>query len=161
MQFDVIYKENYEKLFSIARKMVNDKEAAYDIVQNVFVYYFEKSQAGHVIENTSSWLLRATINKCIDHSSYRKSFIPLDDLSQKEEPQEDESDKKQTEAVVRKALRQLKSKKEMQLVILYSEGYSYKEMSEITGIKFTSIGKTLSRTLKKLKEILIKMEYET
>jgi RNA polymerase sigma factor, sigma-70 family len=156
MQFDIIYKENYRKMFSIASKMVNDKDVAADIVQDVFMYYYEKSQEGHVVKNPRSWLLRAVINKCIDHSTYRKSFMPLDDLPQKEEPFEDEWDKTSSKAIVRKALRQLKSKEEMQLVLLYSEGYSYKEISEITGIRFTSIGKTLSRTLKKLKDILIK-----
>ena len=143
-------------MFSIACKMVNDKDIASDIVQDVFMYYYEKSQEGHVIENPRSWLLRATINKCIDHSTYRKSFIKLDDLSPIDEPQDDDLNKDQSEAIVRNALRQLKSQEEMQLVVLYSEGYSYKEISDITGMKFTSIGKTLSRTLKKLKGILIK-----
>ena len=143
-------------MFSIARKIVNDKDVASDIIHDVFVYYYEKSQEGHVVENPCSWLLRATTNKCIDHSTYRKAFMPLEDLPQKEEPFEDEQDNNFSEAIVKKALRQLKSQEELQLVMLYSEGYSYKEISEITGIKFTSIGKTLSRTLKKLKEILIK-----
>ena len=154
--FDSTYKENYTKMFSIARKMVNDRDAACDIVQDVFLYYFEKSQQGYVVERPQNWLLRATINKCIDYSAKRKDFTHLDNLAPEEEQQEDISDKNQTGAIVRKALRQLKSQDEMQLVLLYSEGYSYKEISEITGIKFTSIGKTLSRTLKKLKEILIK-----
>jgi len=156
MQFDIIYKENYSRMFSLARKMVNDKDVASDVVHDIFVYYFEKLQEGHVVENPRNWLLRATINKCIDHSTYRKNYVQLDDLPQHEEPYEDEQEKKQSEAIIKKALKQLKSKDEMQLVLLYSEGYSYKEMSEITRIRLTSIGKTLSRTLKKLKEILIK-----
>ena len=156
MQFDIIYKENYRKMFSIASKMVNDKDIASDIVRDVFMYFYEKSQEGHVVDNPRSWLLRAVINRCIDHSTQRKSFMKLDDLPRKEEPLDDEPDKNQSEKIVRNALGQLKSQEEMQLVVLYSEGYSYKEISEITGMKFTSIGKTISRTLKKLKEILIK-----
>ena len=143
-------------MFSVASKMVNDKDIAYDIVQDIFMYYYEKSLEGYVVENPRSWLLRAVINKCIDHSTYRKSFIKLDDLSPIDEPQDDDLNKDQSEAIVRNALRQLKSQEEMQLMVLYSEGYSYKEISDITGMKFTSIGKTLSRTLKKLKELLIK-----
>lgn len=42
--------------------------------------------------------------------------------------------------------------KEKSVIVLYSEGYSYKEMAEITGIKFTSIGKTLERIIDKLKK---------
>ena len=144
-------------MFSMARKMVNDKDAACDIVQDIFVYYYERLQKGQTVENPQNWLLRATINKCIDYSAGQKTFIRLESLTPDEEQQqEEEFDKKQSEAIIRFALEQLKSNEELQLVLLYSEGYSYKDISEITGIKFTSIGKTLSRTLKKLKEILIK-----
>jgi len=48
----------------------------------------------------------------------------------------------------------------MKIVILYSEEYSYKEIAKIAEINFSSVGKTLSRTLQKLKEILITMNYE-
>jgi len=155
-QFDIIYKENYRKMFSIANKMVNDKDVASDIVQEIFVCYYEKTQGGHVVEKPRSWLLRATINKCIDHSNYRKGFMQLEDLPQNEEALEGKQDKNLSEKIVKKSLGQLKSQKEMQLVLLYSEGYSYREISEITEIRFSSIGKTLSRALKKLKDILIK-----
>ena len=61
--------------------------------------------------------------------------------------------------VVRKALTMLGAQ-EMLLAVLYSEGFSYKEMAELTGIKYASVGKTLARTLQKLKVILNKMNYE-
>jgi len=46
------------------------------------------------------------------------------------------------------------------LATVYSEGLSYKEISEVTGIKFSSVGKTLSRTLKKMEIELKKQKYE-
>jgi len=52
------------------------------------------------------------------------------------------------------------TKDESVLAILYSEGCSYKEIAEITGIRLTSVGKTLSRTLMKLGNELKKMKYE-
>jgi len=45
------------------------------------------------------------------------------------------------------------------LVILYSEGLSYKEMAEVTEMKYSSVGKTLSRTLKKIEKEL-KYQYD-
>jgi DNA-directed RNA polymerase specialized sigma24 family protein len=47
----------------------------------------------------------------------------------------------------------LLSEKEQVLVSLYSEGMSYKEMTEISGLCFTSVGTTLSRALAKLKKL--------
>lgn len=46
--------------------------------------------------------------------------------------------------------------KEQSMIVLYSEGYSYKEIAEITEINFNSVGKTLSRILDKLRK-----DYET
>jgi len=61
--------------------------------------------------------------------------------------------------IINDALSKLKSKNKL-LVLLYSEGLSYKEMSELTDIKLSSIGKTLSRTLSTLKNELKDKEDE-
>ena len=47
------------------------------------------------------------------------------------------------------------NEKEQTLVILYSEGYSYKEIAEMTGRNLPSIGKTLSRIMDKIKKHLL------
>ena len=49
---------------------------------------------------------------------------------------------------------------ERALMVLYSEGMSYKEIAESTGMRFSSVGKTLSRTLEKLENELKKQKYE-
>ena len=48
----------------------------------------------------------------------QKDFVHLDNLTPDEKPNEDELEEKQLEAIVRKALRQLKSQKEEQLFLL-------------------------------------------
>jgi RNA polymerase sigma-70 factor (ECF subfamily) len=139
-------------------KMVHDEAVADDIVQEVFVYYFEKTANGHQIENVQGWLARATMNKCVDHLKYRERFIKLNTVS---EPtiEEESFEINKTDSILKQALSKLKPL-EMKIVILYSEEYSYKEIAQIVKINFSSVGKTLSRTLQKLKEILKKMNYE-
>jgi len=152
------YKENYLKMFRLAMKMVHDEIAVDDIVQEVFIYLFEKMQNGHRVENPQSWLARATMNKCIDYLKYREKFIHLNtvnELTIEEKPFEINK----TDAILKQAISKLKPL-EMKIVILYSEEYSYKEIAQIAKINFSSVGKTLSRTLQKLKEILKKMNYE-
>jgi RNA polymerase sigma-70 factor (ECF subfamily) len=145
-------------MFCVAKNMINDRDAACDIIQDIFIYYHKTSQNGNTINNPNSWLMRATINKCIDYSKYRKKHLRLDSI----EPIliiEDTSGKYPEKDIIRQALSRLKPK-EKALAILYSEGMSYKEISDISGIKFSSVGKMLSRTIKKLEEILKKMGYE-
>jgi len=138
--------------------MINDKDAAYDILQDVFVYYYQKSQNGYKIEQPKSWLIRATINRCIDYSSNRKRFTKIESMVTVTAV-EDATDKIRDKEAITLALSKLKPK-EKAMALLYGEGLSYKEISEVTGIKFSSVGKTLSRTLIKLNDILKKMNYE-
>ena len=153
--FESTYRECYPKMYGIARKMVNDEDVAGDIVQEIFVYYFEKMQNGIVVHHPQSWLLRATTNKCVDYLKYRKKHAPLSAASELA----DETETFEPDMILQQALAELKPM-EMKMVILYSEGYSYKEIAQIADINFSSVGKTLSRTLHKLKGILKRLNYE-
>jgi RNA polymerase sigma-70 factor (ECF subfamily) len=158
MDFESTYKESYPKVFHIANKMVNDGDVAGDIVQEVFAYYFEKMQTGHTIHHPQSWVVRAAINKCVDYLKQRKKHTSLSAVSEWT-TEEETFEIQQSNAVLRQAIEKLKPM-EMKLIMLYSEGYAYKEIAQIAEINFSSVGKTLSRTLQKLKEILKKMNYE-
>lgn len=156
--FNKIYSENYSVLYRISCKMLNDRDAASDKVQDVFIYLYEKLQSGYQVEFPRTWLSRAVFNKCVDHLRKPKRDLSIDTI-QDISSEDNTTEKKQTSEVVNLALNKLKHNEKI-LAVLYSEGYSYKEMSELTGIKMTSIGGTLSRTLKKMKRELIKLGYE-
>ena len=155
--FETTYKENYRKMFYVAKKIVNDEDAIRDIIQEIFICYYEKLQQGIEIQAPKSWLIRAAINKCIDYINRSKKHVKINTISQIEEEETDTS-KYQSEIILQQAISKLKPL-EIKIVLLYSENYSYKEISQIAEINFSSVGKTLSRTLKKLKSILEKMNY--
>jgi RNA polymerase sigma-70 factor (ECF subfamily) len=137
--------------------MVNDSDIASDVVQEVFIYLHQKLLDGIEIFHMRSWLYKATFNKCVDHLRKQKKFVGIDlagDMAN-EEVATDEAD---TKTKIVQALEKL-SEKEKILVVAYSEGLTYKEMAELTGIKFNSIGKTLARTLKKMECELKKEKY--
>lgn len=145
-------------MFNVANKMVNDKDVSADIVQEVFVSLYQKMERKKSIEYPKSWLYRAVLNKCIDQSRTRRKFISIEQSNVNEQSEEESHEKEQRE-LISKALKRLTAK-ERALAVLYSEGLSYKEISDVTGIKFTSVGKTLTRTLEKLGNHLKKIEHE-
>ena len=75
------------------------------------------------------------------------------------EIEDKQNDINEMKTVILQALSKL-NPQEKALAVLYSEGLSYQEMASVTGIKFSSIGKTLSRTLIKLEQELKKHRYE-
>ena len=144
-------------MYRIAVKMLTDKDIASDVLQDVFIAFFEVVRNGKEILNTKSYLLRATLNKCIDCSArglrYEKIQRNYYQPSEKNEEREDDKE------VIRIALNGM-NEEDRKLLVLYSEGYSYREIAEISGMKFSSVGKTLSRALKKMKEVINKLDYE-
>jgi RNA polymerase sigma-70 factor (ECF subfamily) len=145
-EFEKTYQSYYPKLFRIATKMLKASEDAKDVVQDVFTAYYFAMNNEKVIRDTKNWLVRSTINKGIDYKRKTARTItmesPLTDTN--ESPHDEVSD-------ILDAIDHL-NEKEQTLVVLYSEGYSYKEIAEITGRNYHSIGKTLSRILDKIKK---------
>ena len=132
-EFEKTYRSYYPKLFRIAAKMLQDSEGAKDVVQDVFTAYFFAMNNEKVIRDTKNWLVRSTINKGIDYKRKTARTVTMEILN---------------------AIAHL-NEKEQTLVVLYSEGYSYKEIAELTGRNFSSIGKTLSRIMDKIKKHLL------
>jgi len=156
--FEKIYKENYKMMFRVAQKMIYDKDAVSDIIQDVFIYFFKKLKDKHKIEFPKSWLYRATLNKCIDYQKSQTKFTDIDIINEGHEENLIQ-EKEEMKNTLLAALNNLRDQEKM-LAVLYSEGASYKEIAEVLDIKYTSVGKTLSRTLKKIEKELKKLRYE-
>ncbi len=145
-EFEKTYRSYYPKLFRIATKMLQDTEGAKDVVQDVFTAYYFAMNNEKVIRDTKNWLVRSTINKGIDYKRKTARTVTM------ENPLPETNERPQDEAPdILNAIAHL-NEKEQTLVVLYSEGYSYKEIAEMTGRNLSSIGKTLSRIMDKIKK---------
>ena len=148
-EFEKTYRDHYPKLFRIAAKMLQDPEGAKDVVQDVFTAYYFAMSNEKVIRDTKNWLVRSTINKGIDYKRKTTRTVTMEKpiCETGEQTLDEASD-------ILNAITHL-NEKEQTLVVLYSEGYSYKEIAEMTGRNLPSIGKTLSRIMEKIKKHLL------
>lgn len=148
-EFEKTYRNFYPKLFRIAAKLLQDSEGAKDVVQDVFTSYFYVVQDKKTINDLEKWLVRSTINKGVDYKRKNARLVVVEDVQTNENIVENQNDASEILNVVERL-----GKKEKTMVVLYSEGYSYKEIAEITGRNFNSVGKTLSRIMEKIKKQL-------
>ncbi|MBQ3845284.1 MAG: sigma-70 family RNA polymerase sigma factor [Bacteroidales bacterium] len=147
--FEITYRSNYQRLFRIAAKMLRDSDAARDVVHVVFMAYYFVQNDKKVIKDAKNWLIRCTINKGVDFLRKNKKIVSDETFAK-----QDNTSQTIDSQIDLMSLLNLISKldgKDQSLVVLYSEGYSYKEIAEITDINFNSVGKTLSRILEKLR----------
>lgn len=156
--FNLIYTRFYKSMYRIARKMIGCSDEINDVVQDVFVDFFNRNQNGSPIQQPKAWLYRAMLNKCVDRHR-RNKFVNRESIVSDRYSDEETAERKEVKVLMDASIAKLKVD-DRKLVILYSEGFSYKEMAEVTGIQYTSIGKTLARALQKLKQELKRAGYE-
>ena len=155
--FEEIYEEHNVAMIRVARKMVSDTDVVSDIVQEVFIYLHQKLSEGTNILHLRSWLYRATFNKCVDHLRRQHRHVDIEDIRDVENKDNPIAVAELKDAISL-AMAHLNPQEKV-MVVSYSEGLSYKEIADLTGIKFNSIGKTLSRALKKLEKEMKKETY--
>jgi RNA polymerase sigma-70 factor (ECF subfamily) len=73
--FDAIFKTYYKPLCLFAMKVVKDKESAEEIVQDLFVNFWEKRQSFQIKWSLKSYLYRAVYNNSIHSVEKRKRFV--------------------------------------------------------------------------------------
>lgn len=150
--FKKTYNTNYQFVFNVAMKMINDKMIAADLTQEVFIDLYKQLKGGKEIQNYKAWLYRMVCNKTINlikKKDYRVTERLNSEMTFVDE--HEIGDKKSQ--FIKNAILQLPENEKL-LIVLYSEGLTYKEISDATGIKFTSVGKTLSRILRKMEQEL-------
>ncbi len=145
-------------MYRVASRMVSNSEDVSDIIQEIFIDFFNKTNNGNIIHHPKSWLFRATLNKCIDNQRSRKRFQNLNSLTDYKSETGIVENQEMKDAISH-AISKLNPQEKI-LATVYSEGFSYKEIAEVTGLKFSSIGKMLSRTLKKMEKELNNQRYD-
>ena len=153
MQFDEIYRQNYTLVYSLTNKIVQDEEVSKDITQEIFLKLYHVLRDSVKILNVQGWLYRCTVNYCYNYLRdirKKKPTLNIDAAAEINAPEINWVELEKVQRVQQMVL-QLKEKEQL-LLTLYSEGMSYKEMADVSGIPFNSIGKSLMRALAKLKK---------
>jgi RNA polymerase sigma-70 factor (ECF subfamily) len=140
-----------DMLIRIAYQHTGSLPDAEDIVQDVFVKLYEKQPDFESPEHETAWLIRVTVNLCKSRlrSHWRKKTVPLLDVC----PAQTDDQQSLLETVL-----SLPSKYRVVIHLFYYEGYSTKEIAEITGRKESTVREQLTRARRLLKKYLEKEE---
>lgn len=151
-QYNRIVEKYSDMIFRIAYQYFYNKYDAEDVTQDVFLKLLYKKAFFKDEEHIKSWLIRVTINQCLDYkkSLARREMVSIDNL---------EIPFTQEERGIIEEFYLLKEEERNILYLYYYEGYKIKEISHILKQKQNTINSKLTRARKKLKEIM-EVEHE-
>jgi len=126
---------------------MGNRAEAEDILQEVFIRVLEKKPVFQSPEHEKAWLIRVTVNQCksrLRSTWWRKTEPLLDTYPAKTNEQEYLID----------SVMALPTKYRVVIHLFYYEGYSTKEIAEITQQKEPTVRSLLTRARKKLQSLL-------
>ena len=158
-KFVDIFKDNIGIILKISRAYTDNKQDREDLVNDIAIELWKSFRTFKGKSKISTWIYRVALNTSMNYRRKKKNdFIFFSDIKKTgtiewlDEPQDNpELD------LFYKCIEEL-DRINKALIILYLEGNSYDEISEITGISKTNVGTKISRIKKQIKQIAIKKE---
>ena len=141
--FEQLVLDNQNKVFSLALRLVNDREEAADLAQEAFVKAWQGLASFQGESSFATWVYRLTTNVCIDHlrkQKRREEVAPAVSLDDEEagwaEPADRESDpqrlleRSERGKALARGLEKLPDWQRRALVLRELSGLSYQEIAQ-------------------------------
>lgn len=161
-QYFSYFVEKYKDIvYSIAFKVLRNREDAEEMAQESFVKAFKSLHTFKGDAKFSTWLYRITYNNCISELRKKKmKFVSTDDVQISDEAEEMNLDGIPAEnrsKYVKAALEKLPEDEYTLILLYYFEDKSVEEISKITRLSESNAKVKLFRARKKLYTILNEM----
>ncbi len=158
-QYFSYFVDKYKDIvYSIAFKVLRNREDAEEMAQESFVKAFKSLHTFKGNAKFSTWLYRITYNNCISEVRKKKlKFVSTDDVQIPAEPEEMNLDGIPAEnraKYVKAALEKLPEDEYSLILLYYFEDKSVEEIGEITRMSESNVKVKLFRARKKLYTIL-------
>jgi len=154
--FETVVKDFTPKLFNYILKFVRQREDAEDVLQSVFIAFYNKMD-GIDSEKISPYLYRACHNNSLDYLKKRKREISFPNLDFSNIPDLGSEEKEDIyKDIIKYAMAKIPAKMSLLIEMKIYQKKSYKEISAETGYSIKAIESQLVRAKKKLRKIIEK-----
>lgn len=155
--FEVLFKKYYHLLWRHSVKYVRDKDTAEEIVQEFFVYLWEKRETLTIPDSVSSYFHVAVKNRSFNH--LQKKFhlsIPIEENTDILHYETDHLLTEELTTHIERAINQLPDKCKIIFLLSRKSDLTYKEIARQLDISVKTVEAQMGIALKKLRDYLLK-----
>ena len=160
--------QRYKNLvYSVALRMVNDKEEANDLAQEIFIKIYRNLEKYHPEYRFSTWTIKIATNHVIDYRrKKRQDTVSIDEVGDTLAADHAESPEaaylaKEQRQMLHDLIDDLPDMYKVPIVLYHQQGLSYTEISEITGETLSKVKNRIFRGRKMLKESLMDIKQKS
>lgn len=157
--YEALFKSYYAQLLRFAEGHIFDRQACEDIVQTIFINFWENSESIHFEKSVKSYLFQSVKNRCINYLRDLKihdkhNLLYLEALLNQDEAVEIHDP--EIFIQINKAMDQLPEQMGIIFKLKYLEGKKLQEIAQMNQISENTVKTQLLRAKDKLRKLLYK-----
>lgn len=148
-KFEALYKENFAFLSLISFQITKDKDAAKDIVQEFFIYFWNKEQDINITSTFKSYSSKAVKNLSLQYVEKNRQIVPIEKNTSIPDYEEPLNFEKFDESKISKVMKLLEQLPEVRRNIFIShviDNNSYSEIAENYDISVNTVKTQMKRS---------------
>lgn len=157
--FEKVFREHFDRLLNFAFNMVKNEEAARDIVQQVFLNFWNMRDKVKIKSSLQGYLFRSVYNSSLNHIKSSARSIRVSNYSGYEDKLFKNDDETQVEEerlkLLQESIDKLPAKRRAIFMLNRFNGMTYKEVAEHMGISVKMVEKQIAKSLKSLRTDLL------
>ena len=129
--FTELYSRHSQRVYAYILRILGEQATSQDLLQETFVKFYNAAREDVVVTNPRAFLIMIARNLCLNWKRDAHPGVPIEGL---ELPFNDETvERNELSRIVNLSLELLDFEPREALVLKYYQGYSYEEMSRLTG----------------------------
>jgi RNA polymerase sigma-70 factor, ECF subfamily len=149
--FDELYNEIAPGVYRYLRRLTGSRTVAEDILQETFIRLHKQLAAGIPISHPRAWLFQVATNLSKDETRSEIRAALREEHYEAQSTVVEFSSQLERQQLVKRTLERL-TPRMRQVLLLFSEGFTYREISEISGVEAAYVGVLLQRARAAFKE---------
>jgi len=160
-EFKLLVMPYSSRLYRMAFRLMNSREEAEDIVQEVYVKLWGMRRELPNYNSIEALSIRITRNLCLDHLRRRKvnhDAMKTEQLKQESYPEtpSENLEKREDAELVHKLISALPEPQRSLVHLRHLEGKEYEEIAEMVNMNVNAIRVSISRARKQMREMIEK-----
>ncbi|NVO19195.1 MAG: sigma-70 family RNA polymerase sigma factor [Bacteroidetes bacterium] len=146
-----------EKMYRLAFRLLEDKEAARDMLQELYLKLWEKRHELREVSNIEAYACTILKNKCLDKIRLKKTTVDVYQLASLDDNSHEQMDKTEGMMEVGKAIESLPEKQRLIIQMRDIDNYSFEEIAQVLETTENNIRVQLSAARRNVREQLLKV----
>ena len=159
--FNILVDRYKDLVFSLALKMVKNREEAEEVAQDTFIKVFKSLSKFKGDSKFSTWIYKVTYNTCLDRLKKQKreqQVVSIDEFNTNQiksiDNALDKMENEEREKAIQDCIQLLPADDAFLLTLFYFEEQSLEEIAKVIGLTANNVKVKLFRSRKKLTSIL-------